>query len=159
MIQEVEVVLNNDVVTVVKFGDVFVQFPSIHRDAKTIYVKYKWGQYSIVEDYTPPEEEPVENDDFERVMNSYLSKHDIFLLTSDIATADEFKGELELVYSENSSSTETNNNGDSGENGGESSQSEEEQSLDDEQDSGSTENNTDNATAAGENATGEEEGE
>lgn len=114
MIQEVEVILNNDVVTVVKYGDVYVQFPSIHRKAKTIYVKYKWGQYSIVDDYTPPEEEPAENDDFERAMNSYLSKHDIFLLTSDLATAEEFEGELGFAFSSNTveeSSSETNDNG------------------------------------------------
>lgn len=154
MIQEVEVVLNNDVVTVVKYGDIFVQFPSIHRQAKTIYVQYKWGQYSIIEDYTPPEEEPVENDDFERAMNSYLSKHDIFLLTSDIATTEEFEGELGITSGDNSeseSSSETDN---------ESSQSEEEQSSDNEEENGNTtESTTSENTEEDENTNGEEEGE
>ena len=49
MIKECPVILNNEAVTVVKFGDVSVQFPSIKKDEKTVFVKYKNEKYSIVD--------------------------------------------------------------------------------------------------------------
>ena len=48
MIKECPVILNNDVVTVVKFGDTEIQFSSIMKDVKTVKVKYENGKYSIV---------------------------------------------------------------------------------------------------------------
>lgn len=48
MIQECKIILNNEAVTVVQFGDIEVQFPSIRKNDKTIFVKYEDGNYSIV---------------------------------------------------------------------------------------------------------------
>lgn len=50
MIKDCIVKLNNDAVTVVAFGDVDIQFPSIHRDAKRVYVSFANGKYNIVPD-------------------------------------------------------------------------------------------------------------
>jgi len=48
MTKECEVILNNKAVTVVKFDGKEIQFPSIHRNAKTVFVKFDNGSYSIV---------------------------------------------------------------------------------------------------------------
>ena len=48
MTKECEVILNNDAVTVVKFDGKEIQFPSIHKNAKTVFVKVDNGSYSIV---------------------------------------------------------------------------------------------------------------
>ena len=48
MTKECEVILNNDEVTVVKFDGKEIQFPSIHKNAKTVFVKVDNGTYSIV---------------------------------------------------------------------------------------------------------------
>lgn len=54
MVKECLVKLNNDAVTVVRFGDTDIQFPSIHKDAKTVFVSYEDGKYSIVDkNYKP----------------------------------------------------------------------------------------------------------
>lgn len=50
MIKDCPVKLNNECVTVVSFGDINIQFPSIHRDAKIVRVLYEDGKYSIVSD-------------------------------------------------------------------------------------------------------------
>lgn len=50
MIKECSVLLNNEAVTVVKYDDdITIQFPSINRKAKTVFVKYEDGEYSIVD--------------------------------------------------------------------------------------------------------------
>ena len=49
MIKECSVVLNNEVVTVARFDDKDIQFPSIHRNAHTVFVNYEDGKYSIVD--------------------------------------------------------------------------------------------------------------
>ena len=49
MTKECPVILNNSATTVVKYGEVMVQFPSIHRDATTVFVKNDNGAYSIVD--------------------------------------------------------------------------------------------------------------
>ena len=75
MVKECRVVLNNDLVTVVLYDDVYVQLPSINKNSQTVYVDNQWGFYSVVDDYTPPEEELVEEDDqFERTMNAYMAE-------------------------------------------------------------------------------------
>lgn len=54
MVKECIVKINNDVVTVVTYGDIDVQFPSIHKDAKTLFIDYENGRYTIVDkDYKP----------------------------------------------------------------------------------------------------------
>lgn len=54
MVKECIVKINNDVVTVVTYGDIDVQFPSIHKDAKTLFVDCENGRYTIVDkDYKP----------------------------------------------------------------------------------------------------------
>ncbi len=66
MIKECPVLLNNEAVTVVKYGDAEIQFPSIKKDAKKVNVKFDNGKYSIVDDAAkaepeikPADEEPV----------------------------------------------------------------------------------------------------
>lgn len=48
MIKDCKVILNNEAVTVVRFGDIDIQFPAIHSNEKTVRVLYKSGKYSIV---------------------------------------------------------------------------------------------------------------
>lgn len=92
MVKECRVVLSNDLVTVVLYDDVYVQLPSINKNSQTVYVDNQWGLYSVVDDYTPPEEEPVEEDDqFERAMNAYMAEHGRILTENDIGTIEEFQ--------------------------------------------------------------------
>lgn len=54
MIKECIVKLNNEAVTVVAYGDIDVQLPAIHREAKTIFVNCEDGKYTVVDkDYKP----------------------------------------------------------------------------------------------------------
>lgn len=55
MIKECPVIINNDCVTVAVYNDIKIQFPSIHRDAKTVFVSYENDRYKIVD---KPAEEP-----------------------------------------------------------------------------------------------------
>lgn len=50
MVKECLVILNNEAVTVARYGNTDIQFPSIHRDAKTVFVNYEDGKYSIVDE-------------------------------------------------------------------------------------------------------------
>lgn len=57
MVKECIVKLNNDAVTVVTYDGIDVQFPSIHKDVKSVFVNYEDGKYTIVEkDYKPKSE-------------------------------------------------------------------------------------------------------
>ena len=49
MIKECEVKSNNDYCTVVKYGDIYVQLPSIKRDTNTVFVKYENDRYIVVD--------------------------------------------------------------------------------------------------------------
>lgn len=49
MVKECPVILNNEAVTVVRYGEVNVQFPSIKKDAKTVFADYIDGRYIIVD--------------------------------------------------------------------------------------------------------------
>lgn len=49
MTKACKVILNNDAVTVVKFGTKEIQFPSIHKDTDSVFVKADNGMYSIVD--------------------------------------------------------------------------------------------------------------
>lgn len=49
MTKECRVILNNDAVTVVKFDNKEIQFPSIHKKVNTVFVKVDNGTYSIVD--------------------------------------------------------------------------------------------------------------
>lgn len=54
MVKECLVKLNNDVVTVVRYGNVDVQLPSIHREATTVFVACEEGKYFVVDkNYKP----------------------------------------------------------------------------------------------------------
>lgn len=53
------VILNNEAVTVVKFNNIEVQLPSIHKDVKNIYVKYDNDRYAIVENIEEYEKKEV----------------------------------------------------------------------------------------------------
>lgn len=48
MILECPVIINNNAVTVVKYGNIDVQFPSVRKDVKTLMVKCDNGKYSLV---------------------------------------------------------------------------------------------------------------
>lgn len=49
MTKQCPVILNNKAVTVVKFDNIEIQFPSIHKDAETVFVKFEDDKYTIVE--------------------------------------------------------------------------------------------------------------
>ena len=49
MTKECTVLLNNSAVTVVKFGEIEVQLPSIQRDAKKVFVKFENDRYAVVD--------------------------------------------------------------------------------------------------------------
>lgn len=54
MVKECIVKLNNDAVTVVAYGDIEVQLPAIHKEAKTLFVNYENDKYAVVDkDYKP----------------------------------------------------------------------------------------------------------
>lgn len=60
MIKECNVLINNELVTVVRFGDIDVQLPSIHRNAETVRVQYADGHYRVVsDDYKEPEQDVI----------------------------------------------------------------------------------------------------
>lgn len=50
MVKECLIVLNNEAVTVVRYGDIDIQFPSINKDVKKVFVNYEDGKYSIVDE-------------------------------------------------------------------------------------------------------------
>lgn len=49
MVQDCKVILNNDLVTVARFNNIDIQFPSIHKAADSVRVLYKDGKYTIVD--------------------------------------------------------------------------------------------------------------
>lgn len=49
MIKECTVTINNEIVTVVDYEGISVQFPTIKKDVKTVYVKNTNGKYKIVD--------------------------------------------------------------------------------------------------------------
>ncbi len=50
MVKECKIILNNSAVTVVKFGDVEVQFPHIDTEFDTVKVSFENGKYEVVKD-------------------------------------------------------------------------------------------------------------
>lgn len=63
MVKECLVKINNEAITVVRYGDADIQFPSIHKDVNTVFVSYEGGKYFIVDkDYKPSvvEEKPTQ---------------------------------------------------------------------------------------------------
>ena len=56
MIKECPVILNNEAVTVVRYDDITIQFPSIKHDAKKVFVNYENDKYTIVDKM--PDEKP-----------------------------------------------------------------------------------------------------
>lgn len=63
MVKECTVTLNNEKVTVVKYGNVDVQFPAIHKDTEKLFVNYDNGKYTIVEkDYKPKNTSAIKED-------------------------------------------------------------------------------------------------
>lgn len=60
MIQKCLVTINNEAVTVVKYGEGFIQLPSIHKEAEYVFVEEKNGRYSVVDEPKQIDEIPVE---------------------------------------------------------------------------------------------------
>lgn len=50
MVKECLVILNNEAVTVVRYDSKDIQFPSIHKDTKKVFVNYENDRYSIVDE-------------------------------------------------------------------------------------------------------------
>lgn len=50
MIKQCNVILNNELVTVVRFGETNVQLPAIGKDTKSIYVCHENGKYFVVDE-------------------------------------------------------------------------------------------------------------
>lgn len=54
MVKECIVKLNNEAVTVVKYGDVDVQLPAIGQEARMVFVSHENGKYFVVDkNYKP----------------------------------------------------------------------------------------------------------
>ena len=49
MIKKCKVIINNEAVTVIRFGNIEVQIPSIHKKADYVNVLYENGKYKIVD--------------------------------------------------------------------------------------------------------------
>lgn len=60
MITKCRVTLNNEAVTVVKYGDDYIQFPAIDKDAEYVFVEEKDEKYYIVDEPQETEETPSE---------------------------------------------------------------------------------------------------
>lgn len=60
MVKECIVKFNNDVVTVVAYGDIDVQLPAIHKEAKTLFVNCEDGKYTVVDKHYKPKSAAVE---------------------------------------------------------------------------------------------------
>ena len=50
MIRKCPIIINNAAVTVVRFDDVEVQLPAIHRNATEVNVRFDSGKYTVVAD-------------------------------------------------------------------------------------------------------------
>lgn len=60
MVKECRVLFTNKAVTVVKYGNDEIQFPSVAENLKSVFVKLENGKYFIV-DKPEPEEAPEKN--------------------------------------------------------------------------------------------------
>ena len=75
MVKECIVKLNNDVVTVVAYGDVDVQLPAIHREAKTLFVSCENGKYTVVDkDYKPKDVAVEKKNTKKKTTNKEIAK-------------------------------------------------------------------------------------
>lgn len=54
MVKECLVKINNEAITVVRYGDTDIQFPSIHKNVNTVFVSYEGGNYFIVDKVYKP---------------------------------------------------------------------------------------------------------
>lgn len=63
--KECPVILNNDAVTVIQYGDKKVQIPSIKMNTKTVMIEYKNGHYSIAkkQDKTVQKKKTAKNEE------------------------------------------------------------------------------------------------
>lgn len=83
MVKECIVKINNDVVTVVTYGDIDVQFPSIHKDAKTLFVDCENGRYTIVDkDYKPNDATVEKKSTKKKTTNKEIAKK-LEIMTED----------------------------------------------------------------------------
>lgn len=60
MITKCLVTLNNEAVTVVEYGDDYIQFPAIGKDATYVFVEETDGKFKIVDEPKEVEETPIE---------------------------------------------------------------------------------------------------
>lgn len=60
MVKKCKVTINNEYVTVIKFGEIEVQLPAIHRKAAYLNIEYKNGIYkALPDDYIEPKNEEI----------------------------------------------------------------------------------------------------
>lgn len=87
MIKECKVLINNEAVTVFKYGDVEVQVPSIGRDAKTVKVVADNGTYKVVDDdYKEPVK--VEKPKQDKQVKKAIAKEEVEEEQEEAETAD-----------------------------------------------------------------------
>ena len=87
MVKECLVKINNEAITVVRYGDTDIQFPSIHKDVNTVFVNYEGGKYFIVDkDYKSSvvEEKPTQKKNFnKKTTGKQFAKIDVEKTTLD----------------------------------------------------------------------------
>ena len=60
MITKCKVTLKNEAVTVVEYGDDYIQFPAIDKDTEYVFVEEKDGKFNIVDEPQEIGETPLE---------------------------------------------------------------------------------------------------
>ena len=60
MITKCKVTLKNEAVTVVEYGDDYIQFPAIDKDIEYVFVEEKDGKFKIVDEPQEIDETPLE---------------------------------------------------------------------------------------------------
>ena len=87
MIKKCKVILNNDAVTVARFDNINVQFPSIHKKEEFVNVLYKDGKYKIVDsDYVEDTPMAKNNDKKRRVRATNKAPYNISLTSEKEAS-------------------------------------------------------------------------
>ena len=76
MVKKCKVILNNDAVTVVRFDNIEVQFPSIHKEDEYVNVLYKDGKYKIVDSDYAESAPTIKNTDVRRKTKKTTEKEE-----------------------------------------------------------------------------------
>lgn len=86
MVKDCRVILNNEAVTVVRFDNIDIQFPSIHKESKYVRVLFKDGKYKVVDsDYQEYNEDSKSR---HKNKKTTIDEHDVEIIT-DTQLSDE----------------------------------------------------------------------